>query len=242
MATRTDFIFGGRPEAGRAGQSPSRQLQQQQPSSSSSSSTPSAAVSSMTQPSYLAAALPPHSGAASAAAGHWSVPPGTSHGARTGGGGPVNVASIRGTVSDQLLSFGRGLQRTRHAIIQAAAKRDRELRQAHSMQTRLKRANAILTAELIAVKEQLAQCKADKDVRVCCVGVVPGSRGRGSSSGSGSGQWQLQWPMLVAGNPVPTLLCLGTVAVLAPPWPVACDHWQFPATVRRRPGDQEART
>ena len=191
MATRTDFIFGGRPEAGRAGQSPSRQLQQQQPSSSSSTSSSSAAVSSMTQPSYLAAARPPHSGAASAAAaGHWSVPPGTSHGARTGsgggGGGPVNVASIRGTVSDQLLSFGRGLQRTRHAIIQAAAKRDRELRQAHSMQTRLKRANAILTAELIAVKEQLAQCKADKDVRaicvcVCCVCVVVS---RGSSSGT----------------------------------------------------------
>ena len=178
MATRTDFIFGGRPEAGRAGQSPSRQLQQQQPSSSSSTSSSSAAVSSMTQPSYLAAARPPHSGAASAAAaGHWSVPPGTSHGARTGGGGgggPVNVASIRGTVSDQLLSFGRGLQRTRHAIIQAAAKRDRELRQAHSMQTRLKRANAILTAELIAVKEQLAQCKAGKDVRAMCVCVLCG--------------------------------------------------------------------
>ena len=79
--------------------------------------------------------------------------------------GPVNWCPLFPMRSQRILrALGGGIQRARRALVQAAAGRERELRQSRSMVDRLKRANEILTEELISVKEQLAQCKSDRDI------------------------------------------------------------------------------
>ena len=78
----------------------------------------------------------------------------------------ASVSRNRAAIAEHLMSFGRGFQRARHALLQASAKRDRDLRSMQNKLDRYSRANGILTSELISVKEQLAQCRADKDVLI----------------------------------------------------------------------------
>ena len=74
------------------------------------------------------------------------------------------VLRTRDAISNHLGNFGRGMERMSHALLQAVAANDIELRQSLRMRETLKLANTILTKELVDAKEQLAQYKAENDV------------------------------------------------------------------------------